>query len=255
MKFKEFKSKLTCSFLAGSFLLTSCAPVSGPDKTFVGGILGAGWGAGAGAIIGNQVTSPIGPGIAIGAGMGLASGLIAGAGHDVAEGYQLKAERRLASLEGMSSYNQAQINRVQSDINKHIAAKENENDTPFVEVFFDEQRASLLRANVLRLEKLASHVRNKRIGSYSVKLKGFSTDFQTKATNRELIEARVKTVETLLLSFGIPQQYIKKDEVDGTSLKLDGVKNLQQVGDLVTSVEGDGSRLNNRVEVYVDFSS
>lgn len=236
-----------------ALLYIGCAPVSGPDKTFTGGFLGSGWGTGVGAVIGNQAGAP-GAGAALGAGFGLVSGLLTGAGHDIAEGYQLKAERRLASLESMSSYNQSQIDKITGDLKRAALIRDKELDSPFVEVFFDEKRASLLRANVLRLEKLASHVRNKRIGSYSIQLKGYSTDFQTRSTNRSLIEARMKTVETLLLSYGIPAQYIKKDEVDGIMIKQDDSLN-PQVGDLVTSIDGDGSRLNNRVEVFVDFSS
>ncbi len=247
--FKIFASKLMALSL---ILVTSCSPVSGPDKTFAGGLLGSGWGAGAGAIIGNQ-TGGTGAGIAIGAGLGLASGLIAGGGFDVAEGYQLDAERRLASLEGMSVYNQSQISRVQKSLNRQVMARENKLDTPFVEVFFDTKRASLLRANVSRLEKLASHVRTKRIGSYNIKIKGFSTDFQTRSTNQSLIDARVNTVETLLVSYGIPAQYIKRSDVEG-NLDYEIVGNPRN-GDLTSSVDGDGSRLNNRVEVSIEFFS
>jgi hypothetical protein len=224
-----------------SVVLTSCSPVAGPDKSFAGTVLGAGWGSGVGAIVGNQVGAP-GAGIAIGAGVSAVSGLITGSAIDVSEGYQLDAGRQLTSLKAQSNYNRQHIADLEDRVTEKMQLNHKTTLSPFAEVFFDEKRASVHRASVERIASIAKQLRNLRYGSYSVELKAYSNDYTANLANQTLNEARLTTIETLLTSYGVPAVAIKKSEYNADK---------QEKSYILDDSPAERARQNNRVEIYV----
>ena len=231
-------------------LSTSCAPFSGPDKSAAGAILGGGLGAGSGAIIGNQVGMP-GAGVAIGAGMAAASGLASGIGLDLEEGSQLKAHRKLDNLKNQNSQNRTRLAQLENeDYNRSNNA---EQSPAFLQVFFDQNRASLKLASANQIQHLASILRAKRYGTYKVQIKGYSTESNVPENNREIVDARVESVKGALVSNGIPEEYIK--DISYLNYKKSPADFDREVekGLLLTDRSEPNNRYNNRVEIFVKY--
>ena len=230
--------------------VNSCAPVAGPDKSAAGAILGGGLGAGSGAIIGNQVGMP-GAGLAIGAGMAAASGLASGMGLDLEEGSQLEAHRKLDNLKSLNAENRSRLARLENeDLRKADGV---ERSPAFMQVFFDEKRASLKLSSASQIQHLANVLRSKRYGTYSVQIKGYSTDSNIPENNKEIIEARVESVKGALVSNGIPENYIK--DVSFADFKKNPAEFDREIekGLLLSDRTEPFNRYNNRVEIFVKY--
>lgn len=237
-KFNNFL--LFSTFILMGFSISACAPGAqpGPDKSAGGLLLGAGWGAGMGAIVGNQFGAP-GSGVAIGAGVGAVNGLLVGLGLDVVEGEQLQTARDVSSLRMLNAENNFRLSRLEQE-NRRLASLCD--SPPLVAVYFDKGRASLKMASVEQLAHLSKEIRKKRLGTYTLKIRGFSTDLQEEKENESLIAARVKSVENILKSNGVPD----------TAIVLDETPVEKRAADIVITERGDSAeRLNNRVEVFV----
>ena len=206
------KSRLNIYRLCVSLVLllflsfgVSCHPVPGPDKTFAGAVLGAGWGAGAGAVIGHQ-TSRAGEGAAIGAGFGAVSGVLTGIGLDISEGTELRQQRELDSLKVQVAANYRSLILLQDvldDRDRRLNPTSGAN-----QVFFDPDRASLRSGSAARLQRLAEAIKfNPYVGE--VELHGHSDDNGDTERNRRLSEARARTVATFLAGQGISLDRIK----------------------------------------------
>jgi outer membrane protein OmpA-like peptidoglycan-associated protein len=222
-------------------LLTSCSkPVPGPDKTATGAVLAGGLGAGIGAILGNQFAAS-GPGIVLGASFAAASGIMTGIGLDVLEGNQLSTNREIESLNLLHTQNSRRLQMLEQEAQYRSRYT---GISPFLEVFFDRKRASLKLASVEQINHIAGDLRNKRLGSYKIILRGFSTDFESETENKSLINARLKSVQNILQSNGIPKNSITLDEKSPSDRKENTLVSDSSLG---------GDRLNNRVEVLVSY--
>lgn len=227
--------------LISTFLLNACSkPVPGPDKTAAGAVLAGGLGAGIGAIIGNQLGYS-GPGIVIGASFAAVSGILTGIGLDVLEGNQLQTQRNIESLRLMHAQNSGRLLALESENRARLSMIP---QASFLEVFFDKQRASLRLASVKQLAHVSESLRVKRLGSYKITLKGFSSDFSSNAENKELIQARLKSVQNVLQSHGIPKESITLEEFDLEKRHEDK---------LVSDTTEKSERLNNRVELFIHY--
>ena len=233
-----------------SFLFCSCAPVSGPDKSATGAALGAGMGAASGAIIGNQVGMP-GAGIAIGAGLAAASGLASGVGLDLEEGSQLKAHRKLDNIKNISRHNRSRLEII--DAQERKALDTPSNNPAFLQVFFDQKRASLKLSSSSQIQHISQVLRAKRYGTYTVELKGYSTDSDLLDENRQIIAARILSVKNALVSNGIPESYIKEGRTFGTSRSPQDVQRDIEKGVLMMDSSEPLNRYNNRVEIYIKY--
>lgn len=212
--------------------LASCSPYSGPDKTFAGALLGAGWGAGAGAVIGNQVNST-GPGAAIGAGFGAASGMLTGIGLDLAEGTELEQQREMDALKIQVAANQRSLAMLQDALDARTQKLSMTSTSS--QVFFDANRASLRSGSVEQLERLANLTKqNPYIGM--IELHGHSDSSSDKDQENKLSEARARTVATFLASHGI--------SLDQINLVAHGAERP-----LASTESEAGRQLNRRVEI------
>jgi hypothetical protein len=233
--------RLVYCFIAVFFMFSACSrPVPGPDKTASGAVLAGGLGAGIGAVIGNQLGHS-GPGIVLGASFAAVSGILTGIGLDVLEGNQLRTNREIESLKMLHARNEERLIGLEAGSRarqRYIPARS------FLEVFFDEKRASLRLASVEQISHVAENLRARRPGSYRISLKGFSTDFTSEKENKSLIDARMKSVRNILRSNGIPDDVISLDEADIEKRK----ENM-----LVSEKSSLPHRLNNRVELYISY--
>lgn len=230
--------------------ITSCSPVAGPDKSVAGAVLGGGLGAGSGAIIGNQVGMP-GAGVAIGAGMAAAAGLASGIGLDLAEGSQLDAQRKLDNLKNLNSQNQTRLARLEhADFERADRAN---NSPAFLQIFFEKNRASLKLASANQIQHLAGILRSKRYGTYNIQVKGYSTESNIPENNNEIIDARVESVKTALVSNGIPENYIQ--DISFVGYKKNPGEFEREVGKglLLNDRSEPINRYNNRVEIFVKY--
>lgn len=185
--------------------LAGCHPTPGPDKSVAGAVLGAGWGAGAGAVIGNQ-TDNSGPGAAIGAGFGAVNGLITGIGFDIAEGNELEQQRDLDALKVQVAANHRHLLMLQRSLDDRTRRI---NSSSIVdEIYFDSGRASIRLGSASQLERIAEEIKRNPFVSM-VELHGHSDDAGNLETNRELSEARARTVATFLSSHGISLDQIR----------------------------------------------
>jgi len=232
LKFSRLFGSLTllCALLAFS----SCHPVPGPDKTFAGAVLGAGWGTGAGAVIGNQAGSA-GEGAAIGAGFGAVSGLLTGVGLDISEGTELRQQRELDALKVQVASNYRSLMLLQDvldDRDRRLNPTSAAN-----QVFFDSNKASLRSGSAARLQRFAEAVKfNPYVGG--VELHGHSDDNGNTERNRRLSEARARTVATFLAGQGISLDRIKLFSHGATR-------------PLASNETESGKHLNRRVEIVL----
>jgi outer membrane protein OmpA-like peptidoglycan-associated protein len=232
-------------------LCAACSPVPGPDKSAAGALLGGGMGAGSGAIIGNQVGAS-GAGIAIGAGMAAAAGLLNGIGMDLEEGSQLSTRRQLEDIQHISEVHRGKLAaleyRDRTELEKGI------NNPAFLQVFFEEKRASLKLSSVYQLQHLAETLRGKRYGTYYIELKGYSTDLKTSDENKEVIDARLASVKNILVGNGISENYIKlvPSYLRGTKNPEEGIREMES-GILIDDRSEPLNRYNNRVELFVKY--
>lgn len=235
--------------LLSILFISACSPISGPDKGAAGAVLGGGLGAGAGAIIGNQVGMP-GAGIAVGAGMAAASGLTSGLGLDIEEGSQLSAHRKLDEIKNVNKHNRTRLADMETRDRKFSNLPEN--NPAFLQVFFDEKRASLKLASNTQIQHLAETLRSKRYGTYTVELRGYSTDSQVQEENKEIISARLASVKNSLVSNGVPESYIKDVIASKSRTPIEFERNLEK-GVLVEDRTEPNNRYNNRVEIFIKY--
>jgi len=235
------KSGLKFSSLIGFFALgfvlflgNSCHPVPGPDKSFAGAVLGAGWGSGAGAIIGHQTGSGA-EGAAIGAGFGAVSGLITGIGLDITEGTELRQQRELDALKVQVASNNRSLMLLQDvldDRDRRLSPT-----SAASQVFFDAEKASLRSGSAARLQRFAQAIKfNPYVGS--VELHGHSDDIGDTERNRRLSEARARTVATFLAGQGISLGRIRLFSHGATR-------------PLASNETESGKQLNRRVEIVL----
>ena len=216
------------------FVGIGCRATPGPDKSVAGAILGAGWGAGAGATIGNQLNDR-GPGAAIGAGFGAANGLMTGIALDVAEGTELQSQRELDALKVQVAANDRHLLEVQDRLDAHGGPSRLSGQT--VQIFFDPDRASLRLGSATQLERFAEAL---RLNPFlrKVEVRGHSDDTGDSARNLRLSEARAKTIETFLITHGVP-----RDRIETTS--------YGSSQPLVSNCSPAGKQLNRRAEILV----
>ncbi|MEN9846821.1 MAG: hypothetical protein RIS36_1968 [Pseudomonadota bacterium] len=214
-------------------LATGCAPVSGPDKSAAGLVLGAGWGAGAGAVIGNQVATS-GEGIPVGAGFGAIAGLLHGMGYDLEEGHQLQLQRQLASLNVQAVANQRYLEQLQRNFDN----MRRPNPVGGVyQVFFDEDQTNIRPGTISNLEALAESI--KASGAFrEVHVAGHTDDTGNTKYNETLADARAKSVGTYLASMGIPMVQVQ-------------MKGYGATKPIATNSTAAGRQLNRRVDVYM----
>jgi len=223
-------------FLLCVAVFTGCHPTPGPDKSLVGGVLGAGWGAGAGAVVGHQ-TGAAGPGAAIGSGIGFASGLIQGVGMDIAEGTELEQQRELDALRVRVASNERALIGIQRELDSRDRKLQNTGSGSGDAVFFDSGRASLRSGSVVQLQRLADTIKsNPYVGS--VKVFGHADDAGSDRMNQKLSEARALTVSTFLSSYGVPADKIQSQGL-GASRPISSNRT------------GAGRQLNRRAEIVV----
>ncbi len=233
-KNRSSKTDLILIVAVALMFCSSCAPTPGPDKAVAGALLGAGWGAGAGAVIANQ-TGSAGPGAAVGAGFGAAHGLITGIGFDKAEGTELEQQRQLDALKVQVASNQRALLGLQSELDERARRI---NAAAFSEqVFFDPNRASLRLGSAARLERLALAIKQNPYVT-GIEVHGHADDLGDSEKNKQLSEARARTVVTFLAQHG---------------LSLDTIKLLAHGADrpLATNESEPGRQLNRRVEVVL----
>jgi outer membrane protein OmpA-like peptidoglycan-associated protein len=207
-------------------------PVSGPDKTLAGAVLGASWGAGSGAIIGNQ-TNNTGPGAAIGAGVGMVAGMLTGIGLDMAEANEIAHQREIDALKVQVASNHRRLMMLQSGLDNREQLLRTTATT--YQIFFDANRASLRAGSVAQLERIANMVKlNPYIGR--VQLHGHSDSTSDVEKNMQLSEARARTVGTFLSVHGI---------------SLDQIEIIPHGANrpLATNDTESGQQLNRRVEI------
>ncbi len=215
-------------------LLSGCHPVSGPDKTLAGAVLGAGWGAGAGAVIGNQLDHT-GPGAAIGSGFGAAAGLMTGLGYDVAEQTEIEQQREIDALHLQVASNQRGLAMLHERLDNRDQ-KLSMTSAP-AQIFFDSGRASLRSGSVVQLERLAGLIqKNPYIGG--IELHGHTDSSSDIEKNKELSEARARTVATFLASNGV--------SMDQITLFSHGAERP-----LASNETESGRQLNRRVEIVI----
>lgn len=219
---------------ATTSIISGCSnPQPGPDKSFAGAILGAGWGAGAGAVIGNQVSTP-GKGVAVGAGFGAAAGLLHGVGYDLVEGSQLEQNRQLASLRVQAVANQRQLEKLQAKLDGNRGP----DPVPGVyQVFFDADQTSLRPGGMTNLEAIAESIKSSNVVR-KVHVVGHTDDTGSAKYNETLSHARAATVSTYLSSRGIAT-----DQID--------VKSMGATKPIATNATEAGRQLNRRVDVYI----
>lgn len=215
-----------------SICFSSCYPVAGPDKTFTGAVLGAGWGAGAGAVIGNQ-TGNVGPGTAIGAGFGAGAGLLTGVGLDLAEGTELAQQRQIDALKVQIAANSRSLAGLQESLDNRDRRLDrgvgNRN------IYFDVDRASLKAGSAATLERLAEAIKfNPYVGG--LEIHGHSDDTGNTERNLRLSEARARTVSTFLVHHGVT--------FDRIQVFFHGARRP-----IATNETESGRQLNRRVEI------
>ncbi len=230
--------KVSLFSLALVFLFaTGCHPTPGPDKSLVGGVLGAGWGAGAGAVIGHQ-TGAAGPGAAIGSGIGFASGLVQGIGLDISEGTELEQERELDALRVRVATNERALIGIQRELDNRDRKLKLTGASSGNAIFFDSGRASLRSGSVAHLQRLADSIKlNPYVGS--VRIFGHADDAGSKEMNQRLSEARALTVSTFLASYGVPADRIQ-------------TVGLGASRPVTSNRTGAGRQLNRRAEIVLE---
>lgn len=191
--------------VAAAALAAGCHPTPGPDKAVAGAMLGAGWGAGAGAVIGNQ-TDRVGPGAAIGAGFGAVSGLITGIGLDNAEGHELEQQRDLDALKVQVAANHRHLLLLQKSLDDRT--RRINSSSVADEIYFDAGRASIRLGTAAQLERIAQSILRNPFVSV-VELHGHADDSGASEANKQLSEARARTVATFLSTHGVALDQIR----------------------------------------------
>ncbi|MEY4668671.1 MAG: hypothetical protein RL518_1370 [Pseudomonadota bacterium] len=227
------RSFLAILFAVATTLTTGCAPVSGPDKSAAGLVLGAGWGAGAGAVVGNQVATS-GEGIPVGAGFGAVAGLLHGIGYDLEEGHQLNLQRQLASLNVQAVANQRYLEQLQRNLDN---TRRPDPVGGVYQVFFDEDQTNIRPGTIANLEALAESIKASGV-MREVHVVGHTDDTGNTKYNETLADARAKTVGTYLASMGIPVVQIEQKGYGATK-------------PIATNTTPAGRQLNRRVDVYI----
>lgn len=196
MSTRPFSLSLLCALFC---ICSACYPTPGPDKTFAGAVLGAGWGAGAGAVVGHQFGA-IGEGAAIGAGFGAFSGLLTGAGLDVAEGTELQQQRSLDALKVQVSQNTRRMYDLQARLdNREQLLKASQTSA---RVYFDEGASDLKAGDTQQLEQVSQVI---KLNPYvtRVQVHGHSDDTGNMEINDQLSQERAEAVATFLSKQGI----------------------------------------------------
>lgn len=220
-------------FSITSCVSVGCSPVSGPDKSAAGLLLGGGWGAGAGAVIGNQVATT-GEGIPVGAGFGAAAGLLHGIGYDLEEGNQLRLHRQLASLNVQATANQRYLEKLQGTLDNPMGR---DPVGGVYQVFFDEDQTNLRFGAMSNLEALAESIKASSF-MRTVHVAGHTDDTGNTKYNETLADARAKTVAAYLASRGIPVVQVES-------------KGYGASKPIATNATPAGRQMNRRVDVYI----
>jgi outer membrane protein OmpA-like peptidoglycan-associated protein len=227
------KSLAVCAIAILSHGVIGCSPQAGPDKSFGGMVLGAGWGAGAGAVVGNQVGAP-GEGVAVGAGFGAAAGLLHGIGYDLTEGVQLEQNRKLDSLKVQAAANQRHIESLQHFLDESTGW---DPAGGVYQVFFDEDQTNMRLGAVTNLEQIAESIKSSGFVR-SVHVVGHTDDSGNTKYNETLSLARANTVKSYLSQRGIPVGQIEVESFGATR-------------PIATNATTAGRQLNRRVDVYI----
>ncbi len=214
--------------------VSACSnPQPGPDKSFGGMLLGAGWGAGAGAVVGNQI-SATGEGAAVGAGFGAVHGAMSGIGYDMQEGAMLDQERALASLKVQNMANRNQIAQLQATLDRTDPGALG----GVYQVFFDPDATSFRAGTVSNLEVIARSLQ-KSPYAHVVHVVGHADDSGSPDHNERLAEARARAVAGFLSAKGISSDQIQ-------------VKSFGAKRPIATNESDIGRQLNRRVDIYID---
>lgn len=227
------RSFAVCTALFLSHGIIACSPQAGPDKSFGGMLLGAGWGAGAGAVVGNQVATP-GEGVAVGAGFGAAAGLLHGIGYDIAEGNELEQNRRLESLHVQAAANERHLEKLQYFLDDSTGR---DPTGGVYQVFFDEDQTNMRLGAVTNLEQIAESI---KVSNFvrTVHVVGHTDDTGNTKYNETLALARANSVKAYLAARGIPAVQIEVESFGATR-------------PVATNTTSAGRQLNRRVDVYV----
>ena len=214
--------------------LSACSnPQPGPDKTLVGGTLGAGWGAGAGAVIGNQLTS-VGNGAGLGAAFGLAAGALSGMSDDLVEGAALKQQRELAMLRAENQSNRQGLRELQANLDD-LASRSTAN--ALYQVYFDPDETSLRAGAVANLEAIAENLKASPSAGI-VNISGHADDSGDPDYNKRLAEARARSVSAYLGSRGLAMDQLR-------------VSSFGSTRPIASNASAEGRQLNRRVDIAV----
>jgi outer membrane protein OmpA-like peptidoglycan-associated protein len=225
-------SFLVCIFAV--FTLTGCStPVSGPDKTAGGAVLGGAWGTGVGAVVGNQVATA-GMGAGVGAGFGAVAGMLIGGSLDQLESGMLEQQQILNDLSARTRINFEKLRALQDDVDNKIASS---TPTAVYQVYFGHDSTQLKAGSIANLQAIAESMKNST--SYTkIFVNGHTDDSGNKEHNKNLAEGRAREVVAYLASRGISMDQIKMNSYAAER-------------PLATNATPEGRQLNRRVDVFL----
>lgn len=230
----KYQLPLTLLVLGSVVAATGCShPTPGPDKTAIGGMLGAGWGAGAGAIVGHQIGFT-GEGVAIGSAIGLVQGALAGFSADSLEGAQVEYEQRLQELHAQNDANRLQIQSLQYALDR---SQDLETLASLYQVYFDDNQTNFRAGSADQLAHLANAIKQLRT-PFTVHVVGHADDSGASDYNKRLSEARARSVQDFLAAQGISMDQIAVNS-RGSNLPV------------ASNMTPEGRQLNRRVDIFV----
>lgn len=220
-------------FLFTLLIITACSrPVSGPDKSLGGAVLGGAWGAGAGAVAGNQV-GDLGPGAAVGAAVGAVGGIMSGASQDLVESGQLKQQNQLKALRINNLSNERTLARLQDKLDRAAVSGLN----AIYQVFFDADSSTLKSGSIANLEIIADSLRTSPKAA-KIKVVGHSDDAGTPEYNEKIAESRARSVASYLMARGLAGDQIF-------------VQSYGSQRPIASNTTESGQQLNRRVDIYI----
>ena len=213
--------------------LVACAPVSGPDKTAEGAVLGGAWGTGAGAVVGNQVATA-GLGAGVGAGFGAVAGVMSGIAFDQLESNLIEQKKMLEDLQIRTSANFETLRNLQDTLDNKMAVT---HTSGVYQVFFDYDSTQIKSGSIANLQTIAESMKQE-LGAKAIYVIGHTDDSGNKEHNKSLAEARAREVTSYLASRGISMDQIK-------------VSSFGAERPLASNTTPEGRQLNRRVDVYL----
>jgi outer membrane protein OmpA-like peptidoglycan-associated protein len=225
-------SSLLLTFV--SVLSSGCStPVSGPDKTAGGAVVGGAWGTGAGAVVGNQVATA-GLGAGVGAGFGAVAGMLIGGSLDQLESGMLEQQQILNDLSARTRINFEKLRALQDEVDNKIASSA---PSAVYQVYFGPDSTQLKAGAIANLQAIAESMKNST--SYTkVFVNGHTDDSGNKEHNKNLAESRAKEVVSYLAGRGISMDQIKMNSYAAER-------------PLATNSTPEGRQLNRRVDVFL----